>query len=158
MINKTPVKHLTGQEVNKILQHIKRIDEILSFDVTLNSKDILSIKKLGKKSLDFTENALVYAREYPHFMPSYISIEDFSKNLELMKDLIRISSHVRILTENIKSMSIVAGSEAFRAGRAFYNAIKHASKNSDSSLDVVKKNLEKLFERKGKPGEEEVPL
>jgi len=158
MIKKPPLKYLTKQDSDKIIQLIKRIDTILSFDVTLNSNDIMSINKLGRLSLDFTECALMYAKEHPSLLPSYIGVNEFNDNLELMKEVTRITGFVNILSEKLRAISVIAGSEAYRAARVFYANAKVAGKDNEDTMDVILKNLEQRFIRKRKAKTQEAAV
>ena len=84
---------LTEEAYGQIAQSIRALDSQLPFAINLTVEERRKLHKMGDKSIAFVEKAAQYADERPDWVPPYLDIPEFKKDLKLarqLKDLLMI--------------------------------------------------------------------
>ncbi|UCH98440.1 MAG: hypothetical protein JSV88_16785 [Candidatus Aminicenantes bacterium] len=148
---------MSNEEKEALKQDINALREKVSkFSINLSVNERHSMQKMGNKSIAFVEQSLKYAKEHPEFVPPYLNLEEFEKDLDLanqLRDLLKIAEPV---LEKLSDTFLAAGADAFAAARAFYDSIKAAAKNNAPGADAIVAELKKRYDRrKSKTRDEE---
>lgn len=143
---------------------ISKLDElkaIFPFLIDLTVDERRHKSKMGKKTLDFVDRALIYAREHNSLIPPFVDLAEFEKDFVLLKQLQRILSVLEPFTEQIRDTKMQLGAEAYHAARDFYNSTKRAAKSGVHGSDHIAKDLgeryKRRFEDNAKPEENKEP-
>ncbi len=145
--NKVSVK-ITPEKETVVNDLLDKLTEELSFLVGLVSEDRKGLAKMGRKHLDLVERSFKYAENRPEYLPNYITLEEFRKDVELYGWLRQVEKKLAILANNLKSTAMLAESEAFETGRIYYNNTKLAARGGDQNAEVIAKDLAVNFKKK----------
>ena len=83
------------EQEQQVIQHIKDARASLDFLVNLNSDQRVRMAKLSRKRVDFVDSSLVYMKANPEYLPAYIDVEEFVKDVDLKDCLHRILAAVQ---------------------------------------------------------------
>lgn len=128
---------ITDEVLGQLIQKAKEIGEALPFLINLTPREIRSLYTIGSKSFTFVEEALRYAGENPELFPTYLTIDEFRKDLNLYLDLRKLIDVIKPLQEKLNDTMMAAGSEAYSAALAFYEAVKRAAENGAPGSDSI---------------------
>ncbi|MDR0754630.1 MAG: hypothetical protein LBF04_04500 [Prevotellaceae bacterium] len=104
-----------------------------------------ALPKMGDKTLSFVEKALDYAHHYPQLCPSYLNLEEFEIDMADATGLRTLLISTKQLADSIDDTSMTAGSEAYQAALAFYNAVKTAVAQDVPGAKEVYNDLKSRF-------------
>lgn len=84
--------------------------------------------KMGPRSVDFVSRALYYARTKPQFKPAFVDLAEFQLDLDAINTLRDLQGPLSKLANMVDDSDMLAGSDAYGAALATYDAIKSAAK------------------------------
>ena len=119
--------------------------QLQPYVVTLGTQERRDILKMGDKSLAFVEKANEFAHKHPDLKPNYLSIDDFDIDLADARGLLGVLNQFQRLTQLLDDTAMVAGSEAFQAALAFYNALQAAAKANVEGAKTLHAELKERF-------------
>lgn len=123
----------------------KMINDSLPKLITLTPDQRITLPKMGDKTLAFVTKSLEYARQNPHIVPTYLNIEEFTKDVEAVQNLFKVAAPLQKMLEGIDDTMLMAGSEAYAAALAFYSALKSAINAGEKGLKGVYDELSTRF-------------
>ena len=138
---------LPPETESKVIQLVKEIKSTLDFLVNLDSESRVRLAKLSRGRVDFLDRSMVEAKTYPGFLPSYITLEEFSKSMELKDSLHRIRAEISSLAEQISDTILVVESEAYESARLYYNSVKAAARCGKEGAERIAKELAFYYKR-----------
>jgi len=138
---------LTPENESKAIQLIKDIKSTLDFLVNLDSESRVRLAKLSRGRVDFLDRSMVEAKAYPGFLPSYLTLEEFSKSMELKDGLHRIRAELSSLAEQTNDTILVVESEAYESARLYYNSVKAAAQSGKEGAERIAKELAFYYKR-----------
>jgi hypothetical protein len=138
---------------NTIIQSIKDTKDALPFLVDLTNEERIRLAKMSRKSVDFVDKSLLHANNYPQYVPPYLDLEEFQKDVELRKPLYRIQAEVASFQEKLRDTILLVESDAHTTARVFYKSIKAAAKEGQEAAEDIAKDLAFHY-KKAKPTEE----
>jgi hypothetical protein len=138
---------LTPETESKVIQLVKDIKTTLDFLVNLDSESRVRLAKLSRGRVDFLDRSMVEAKTYPGFLPSYITLEEFSKSMELKDSLHRIRAKISSLAEQTNDTILVVESEAYESARLYYNSVKAAAQSGKEGAERIAKELAFYYKR-----------
>lgn len=130
-----------------IIQGIKDAKDLLTFMVDLTAKERIRLAKMSRKSVDFVDRSLLHATNYPQYVPPYLDLEEFRKDVELRKPLYRILAEVSSFQEKLRDTLLLVESEAHTIARVFYKSIKAAAKEGQEAAENIVKDLAFHYKR-----------
>jgi hypothetical protein len=133
---------------NQIIQQIKDAKTALAFMVALSSEERVRLAKLSRGHVDFVDRSLIHAQANPQYLPSYVSLEEFAKDMELKNSLHRIRTELNALAQRINDTILVVESEAYQTARLFYKSVKAASKEGAEDAERISKDLSYHYKKK----------
>jgi hypothetical protein len=136
------------QEVeDQLVQDIEEKRKKLPFLIDLSAEERRAMPKASRKSRDFTDTGLLQAQTYPSYLPSFVSIDEFEKDVKVRKSLRRIYEVLNAFTERVRDTIMVADSEAYLAARVFYKTVKSAAKEGAEDAERIVKDMAYLFKK-----------
>ena len=143
--------NLSKEDLQEIDQAIQLIRNKLSTLISLSPHEIKAVFKTREGFLPFVKAALHYAESNPAFVPPYVDIPELKKDVEAIAALENIYRPLSRLCDSLEDTAMVAGSEAYVASMAFYNAVKAASEaNVEGTTEIYCILKYMLFSHGGK--------
>jgi hypothetical protein len=146
----------TEADFTDLKQKISEIQaKIEGFAIELHLDNKRELKTLGDRSLPFTEQAFFFANQQKTLVPAFVSMEEFSKDLNLFKQSKELIKMLEVTLERLNDTYIAAGSDAFSTARKIYDSVKSAIKGNIPGAAVAFDELKKRYIRmKGKTEEQ----
>jgi hypothetical protein len=117
--------------------------------------------KLGPRTSDFVKSAIGYMRSMPQYLPGFVDIEEFQRDLDAVELLRALLIRIDTTRGLIADTMMLAGSEAFAAGLSCYDALKTAAKHGSPEAVAAVNDLAARLPTRGParpaPVAEEVP-
>jgi hypothetical protein len=112
---------------------------------------------LSRKYVDFMDKGLLHAKAHPHYMPPFLSVDEFSKDVELKNCLHRILAEVDSFSERLSDTLLQVESESYNSARVFYKSVKAAAKEGAEDAERIAKELAYHYKKRSskEEGEEE---
>lgn len=151
-LNKISAEVAQEQETQAI-QYVKDIKSLLPFLIGLNSEDRVKMAKLSRGHVDMVDRSLIHASSIPQYLPSYVSLEEFKKDVELKNCLHRIAAEINSLAEKVNDTLLLVESEAYQAARLFYKSVKAAAKEGAEDAERISKEIAYHYKKKTSPGD-----
>ena len=126
---------------------LKEVEILLPFMVNLTTQERMTLPKMGKKTLDFVERTLLYAKEHPKYVPPFLDVGGQQRDMTLLKQVQRVLGVLEPFWEKLRDTYMVLGAEAYTASRVFYNSVKGAAKAGEPGSDVIVKDLAGRFKK-----------
>jgi hypothetical protein len=133
------------EKLDQFKQNVKEMDEAMPFTINLTPAQRRSLPIMGDKTVAFVEKSLEFANNNQQFVPPYLKLNEFSKDLVLSKDLKSLMNILVPFTEKIMDTYYAAGAEALNAALTFYNSVKQASKAKIPGSDEIARELQKRY-------------
>jgi len=124
-----------------VIQSIRTAKDSLTFLVDLTKEERIRLAKMGRKSVDFVDRGLIHAVNYPQYVPPYLNLEEFKKDMNLRKPLLRIIAETASFQEKLRDTLMLVESDAHTWARVFYKSIKAASKEGQEAAENIAKDL-----------------
>lgn len=128
-----------------IIADVKAIEAKLPFAITLTPEEKVSMRGLGLKSIDFIDKSYEYAVKNPGLSPQYLDMEEFGKDVKLVKQLQVLMQHLVPLTSKLKDTYSIVVHEAYNSSRSFYLNLKNASNSNTPGASAMVDELGKRF-------------
>ena len=145
---------ITEEDFTAIKQKITELEaKVTGFAIELHIDNKRRMGILGDRSLPFTDHTYMLATERKDFVPPYVDMEEFKKDLDLYKKCKEVLKMLEIVHEKVIDTYIAAGSDAFSAARKIYNHVKGLVKvnipGASVIYDELKKRYRKIKEKEG---------
>ena len=138
----------TDQDFTAVKQKISELETMVNgFAIELHIDDKRALGILGDRSLPFTDHTYMLVTERKDFIPPYVNMEEFKKDLDLYKKCKELTKMVEIVHERLIDTSIAAGSDAFCSARKIYNYIKGLVRINMPGVNVVFDELKKRYKK-----------
>ena len=147
LLNKINAEIPQEQET-QVIQYVKDIKSLLPFLVGLNSKDRIRLAKLSRGRVDMVDRSFIHATQIPRYLPSFVTPEEFKKEVDLRECLQRIGAEIDSLKEKIDDTILLVGSEAYRSARLFYKTVKAAAREGAEDAERIAKDISYHFKKK----------
>ena len=141
---------INDETVNQVINLVQEIDKLLPFAINLSAEDMKTIVAMGDKSFPFVDKSLELAQQNPEFVPKFMDVEEFTRDLALSKQMRKIMNVMMPLSEKIRDTYYAVGSEAFFQARLFYGSTKTAAKADVPGTDDIVKELGKRYKPIGR--------
>jgi hypothetical protein len=134
------------QAVQAALQTLQ--DKLLPHLVDLGVMERRQLAKMGPRTVDFVSRALGYARALPQYQPSYVDADAFQRNLDAIDTLRRLQHPLDLCHDMVDDSLLLAGSQAYEAALAMYDALKSAAKRGRPDAEQAANDLGQRFPRR----------
>jgi hypothetical protein len=119
--------------------------------ITLGTSDPRTMPRLGARNEVFVIKTLDYALTNPEFMPTFVDVGEFKKDVDLMQALRPLLRLAAQLTDLLKDTIGLAGSEALQAALPYYSTTKTAAKMGQHLAITIANDLGAQFQAQGRP-------
>lgn len=129
---------IPASDLREIIEAITRIEKKLQDLVALSDEELSALPKMKSNALDFIEDCLLFADQYPSTIPEGIHVEEIKKDYELIKSIKSILDPLMRLKKKLDDSAQLAASEAYLPCIAIHNAVKNAqSSRTGTKRDLV---------------------
>ena len=132
-------------------------DKLMPHLINLGPDDKRGLPKMGSKSVDFVSKTLNYANSNPQFKPAFVDIDDFSQDVSAFSLLRSLQQPMSQIADMLDDSLAFSGSEAFKAGLAYYQSIKTAAKMNVPGAATIADDLAARFAGQGVRGPDTAP-
>ncbi len=139
---------LSVENEERAIQLLQEVETLLPFMINLSPEDRQELPKMGKKTLDFVERTIIYAREHREFVPPYLNLDDTNRDFTLYNQLRRILSVLEPLCEKLKETHMMLSVESYSGARIFYRAVQSAAKSGVKGSDVILEDLKARYRKR----------
>jgi len=143
---------VSEEALANINKAIAAINENLPYLINLTPAERHQMAKMGDKTLAFVNKAFEYANQNPKIVPSFLDLNEFAKDSAAVTNLKKVLIPIEQLSEKLSDTNLMAGSEAYMAALAFYNAVKGAAKAGEPGMKSIYDDLQSRFPGRGKNG------
>lgn len=134
---------LTEEDQEAIRNSISEAVGKMPFLTSFSPRQRQEIVKMGEKSVDFVQDALVIAKEYPQMLPAKFDIQEFENDSKLLTALIPIQVGVNELNKRLNDTVMGLGSDCMTSALEVYNFLSAALKTNPE----LKPAFDRLFSR-----------
>ena len=121
----------------------------MPFLTGLTVDERIALPKINVSNKAFTEDAINAAVNNPSLVASYLSVPNMQNDMALYTQLDEIKGLVNQLLEKIEDTQLLAGSEAYVSGLAFYKLVSAAAEAGVPGADAVSDLLRARFAGQG---------
>lgn len=130
------------QDVEDLLvQDLEDRRKSLPFLIDLSIEERIAIPKSSRRLVDFVDTGLLQAKTHPKYLPSFVDINEFERDVKLKKSLRRIYEALNAFTDRVRDTLMVVESEAYLAARVFYKTAKAAAKEGAEDAERIVKEM-----------------
>lgn len=140
---------ITQEKDTAIIQGLDNLEAELDFLVDLNVRGRKSLAIMGRKNLELVDRSHQHAQVASQFLPSYMPLEEFTKDVLLADWLRKIKKKVDKISDKIDDTTLLAEAEAYQTARLYYNSVKAAAKAGDESAEQIARDLAIHYKRWG---------
>lgn len=138
---------LSAKEVETIRNSMQTIiDTLAPHTVTLTDTERRDLPKMSDKTEPFVEKSLQYAEKHPALVPAFVDVPEFKidvRAVNILKDLLQDAQQI---CNTLDDTTRLAGSEAYVAALAIYNAAKMGTRTNVPAAKPVYEDLKRHFE------------
>jgi len=137
-------------DVQVIRDAIKALqDKLIPHLIDLGPDERRALPKLGDKTVSFVGKALEYAREHPAMRPSFFDMAEFERDLDAVQLLLGLQRPLSQVMDMVDDSLILAGSEAYSAALAYYQAAKAAARINVAGAATIADDLSRSLPARG---------
>ena len=124
--------------------------------VTLTEAERAGLQSIGAERFSFVTEALLGAKNNANVVPGYVSVTEWEKDMNYWKALDEVKIVLEKLLGKVSDTQRAVGSEAYRQGRKFYEALGAAVEDVPG-LVPLQQTLSVLFDGQGGAGAPPTP-
>jgi hypothetical protein len=127
---------------------IQNVKTDLTFLINLSKDQRKKFRKMGSKSVEYVNDNLVGALQFPGSLPQDFSLVEFQKDADLIKQLFPILIASQALTEALNDTILALGSDCMKEADEVYSYLKLAAK-TDANAKALVEQISKRFKGQG---------
>lgn len=109
------------------------------------------ILKMSDKTIAFVEKVSDYKTSNPEFVPAYMDVAEFDKDLKAVRELREFQRVMEQQNSSLVDTIMLCGSEAYKAALAYYNSVKQGAKMNVTAAASIYSDLKKRFVKSVSP-------
>ncbi len=113
--------------------------------ISLTPTEKQSMLILGDKSLSFVNKNLMFSKQNPEFMPSYLNQSEWEIDLRGWNTLAPYNSQLTELSSLLNDTIAQCGNEAYRQSLTYYNNVRQAAKDNVPSAKPIYEELKQQY-------------
>jgi len=134
------------------IQNINDVKSSFPFLLNLSVTERVGFRKMGPKSVDYVNDSLVGANQFPNSLPGDFPLNEFAKDVTLINKLFPLLVASQALTEGLNDTLLALGSDAMKEADEVYNFLKLAAK-TDANAKALVEQIGRRFKGQGKKRE-----
>lgn len=115
---------LLAEDAADVQQNLSAAKAKLSFLLSLQTEDVITLFKVGNAYLPFIDKAYQTMVAHPEIIPPVFSKDEFLRDYNLLNTLRPIFTQIDELAESIRKTFMAVGSDALVAALEIYSAVK----------------------------------
>jgi hypothetical protein len=137
---------LSAEDAAEVLKALASAKEKLSFLLSLQTEEVITIFKPGNAYLPFIDKSYQAMTAHPEIMPPVFDKEEFARDYNLLFAMRPIFSQINELAEGIQKTFTAVGSDALLASLEVYGAVKQ-HKDKVPGLAATANEMAVFFKR-----------
>ena len=120
----------------------------------LSPKQRLQMLGSGVRRYGFNDKVSDFAESNPEFIPPYLNVPKFKRNIretEMLRDISAMLAQMQRITDDLL---LITGDEVYRQALMYYNTVRDASRRRVPGADALYRILEQYFKRRKNTSEE----
>jgi hypothetical protein len=134
--------------ITAAIQSINDAKSSFPFLINLSADERKKFRKMGPKSVDYVNDNLTGANQFPNSLPSDFPIAEFAKDVTLINKLYPLLVAAQALTEGLNDTILALGSDAMKEGDEVYGFLKLAAK-TDANAKALVEQIGRRFKGQG---------
>ncbi len=135
------------------IQSINDAKASLPFLINLSATERKKFRKMGPKSVDYVNDNLTGANQFPNSLPSDFPRTEFAKDVALINKLYPLLVASQAFTEGLNDTILALGSDAMKGGDEVYGFLKLAAK-TDANAKALVEQIGRRYQRNTKKPKE----
>jgi hypothetical protein len=123
-------------------------EKLLPCLVDLNTEERVGLAKMGAKTLDFVTKTLAYAQTNPQWVPTFVDVAEFERDLAGFHTLRELFQPISQIADMVEDSMMLSGAEALGASLATYQSVKLAAKQHQPGAEVIATDLAVRFPKR----------
>ena len=149
-----PRQNLISAEVDNAvvtaaIQTINDTKAEFPYLLNLSAEERKKFRKMGPKSVDYVNENLLGANQFPGSLPSDFPIEEFANDVDAINKLYPLLVASQALTEALNDTLLALSSDAMKEADEVYGFLKIASKR-DANAKALVEQIARRFKGQGK--------
>ncbi len=124
---------------------------LAKYVIVLTPTQKKEMAKMSDKSIAFVEKVSDYKTSNPEFIPAYMDVAEFDKDLKAVRELREFQRITEQENSSLFDTIMLCGSEAYKAALGYYNSVKQAAKMNVPAAADIYNDLKKRFVKSGTP-------
>lgn len=145
--------------ITAAIQSINDAKGSFPFLINLSADERKKFRKMGPKSVDYVNDNLTGANQFPNSLPGDFPLAEFAKDVTLVTKLYPLLVASQAFTEGLNDTILALGSDAMKESDEVYSYLKLAARNDANAKELVLQ-IGRRFNGQGKskdPRKEEKP-
>jgi hypothetical protein len=132
--------------VTEVTNHLNAVRTLLEpYLEVLTPDERKTMAKMSDKTIAFVTKAEGYTKTNPEFVPSFMELPEFYKDMTLVLLLKPMLDIAEQIASNIDDTTMLGGSEAYMAALLYYASVKMAAKTNQPGAKVIYEDLSMRF-------------
>ena len=149
-----PRQNLISAEVDNAvvtaaIQTINDTKAEFPYLLNLSAEERKKFRKMGPKSVDYVNENLLGANQFPGSLPSDFPVEEFANDVDAINKLYPLLVASQALTEALNDTLLALSSDAMKEADEVYGFLKIASKR-DANAKALVEQIARRFKGQGK--------
>lgn len=141
---------VTDSDISEVKGLFDQIEARMPFLIGLSADERVTMPKISAANKVFVGNTINAMVNNAELLPTYLKVDELSKDLELFGQLEQMELLAMQLTEKIRDTRMLCGSEAYVSSLSAYRFFEAAAVAGVSGADAVYDVLKKRFAGQGK--------
>jgi hypothetical protein len=154
--NKLSVE-ITQEKDTAVQQLLDSVQGELDFLIDLSVDDRKRLFKMGRRNVDFVNRGLKHLEGSPQFIPPYMSLEEYRKDVDTSTWLRKVEKRLDEISDMVKDTAMLAEAEAYQAARLYYKSVKAAARAGDEGAEQIVRDLAVHFKKMNPYKSQETP-
>jgi hypothetical protein len=154
--NKLSVE-ITQEKDTAVQQLLDSVQGELDFLIDLSVEDRKRLSKMGRRHVDFVMRGLKHVEGSPQFIPPYMSLEEYRKDVNFSAWLRKVEKRLGEVLDMVKDTAMLTEAEAYQSARLYYKSVKAASEAGNEGAEQVVRDLAVHFKKLGASKTQETP-
>jgi hypothetical protein len=137
------------QTVSNAIQTINATKNEFPFLINLSATERKKFRKMGPKSVDYVNENLLGAGQFPNSLPADFPVQEFSNDVNAINKLYPLLIASQALTEALNDTLLALSSDAMKSADEVYGFLKLASKR-DANAKALVEQMARRFKGQGK--------
>jgi hypothetical protein len=138
----------------EVMQKIQAAQQTLTAELnpylvklTVDERQVLP--KIGPRKSDFVARAMSYMRVMPQYLPGFVDIDEFQKDLDALVTLGELQHQIGSTSAMIEDSMMLAGSEALVVALSIYDSLKSAARRGSAQAQEAAADLAERLGTRG---------